>query len=185
MATDLAVELDACGHHLCSERRSRMVANGLARLTPGRPQRWLLIDPASGIARRAWSSYVARDAGVPTPVGGRFPPPSLRGRQAARDGAQRAGTPGDGWGCRRGRSCWSQPMVGVGWGWEGTYRETGLHTVKSLASLYEGPPNPPCHLTAFGWTGPTPIDARRLLPPQRRGELRQANGPGGATTATA
>jgi hypothetical protein len=32
MATDLAVELDACGHHLCSERRSRTVANGLARL---------------------------------------------------------------------------------------------------------------------------------------------------------
>jgi hypothetical protein len=60
MATDLAVELDACDHHLCSERRSRTVATQGA--DPSRAGRFppLSLRPTPS---RAGRSATDRDAG--------------------------------------------------------------------------------------------------------------------------
>jgi hypothetical protein len=76
---------------------------------------------------------------VPTLVGraGSLHFPSAR-RQAARDGAQRTGTPGDGWGCRRAVCAGHGRTGGAGSGWAGSHWEIGLHTVRSSANAYPG-----------------------------------------------
>jgi hypothetical protein len=92
-------------------------------------------------------------------------------RFAARDGAERVRTPGDGWDCRPRCLCWSRPMSGtsrVG----GDLRGAAGATCKSLAL-----PTRSAELALRRDSGsvgrPKGIDAHGLLPPQRHGDLRQ------------